>query len=372
MLIKSTVVCLLCLLTSAATIRAQTTTRKVLLEKYTGAWCQWCPDGAMMSDEVKNVFGASAIIVANHSGDALQIPEGYALQSPLGIMGYPSATIDRYLFPNHTFLPLDRIFWLPFTGQRKVMPAIASVSFANYGIAAGGSYEMDVRVVFNTAPATTMPLRVNVYVLEDSIAATGTLEQTNGSGAIQGGASPLTNWFHNNTLRAALGGTWGLNPFPQFPAAPVVGTAYTQHFSFTKPAAWLAKNIRLVAFVTYDGTTIGERQVLNSEEMALKSFSTTSVGDAAAHTAIASVSPNPAKADDLVKLEFSTSVNADIRLDVFNSIGQWVARPYRSHDAAGTHTIHVRTADYNLSPGLYFLRLTGSDGSSVMQRLVVR
>jgi hypothetical protein len=349
-------------------LNAQNIVKKVLFEEYTGAWCQWCGEGTYMAEEVGKTLPGKMITVANHVGDDLQTVDGYTIANEFQIGSFPSATIDRYRLPGDQYFHFNRIDWILYVNQRANTSAIASVSFNNCSITASGNYDFDVNVVFKTAPEDGVPLSISVLVLEDSIAAVGSLAQANSSAIVQPGVDPMLNWFHNNTLRATLSGTWGVNPFP---AKPVLGTTYKRHFSFIKPASWVAKQIRLVAFVSYNGvTSSNEREVLNSEQIALRSFTKASKIETGPVASIQSIGPNPAKTHDVVRLQYHAENTEPVCLQLLNSLGQLLAIPYNGYDAAGIHTISFSAAEYALNPGVYFLKLASASGSNV-RRLVV-
>ena len=361
--------CLFLLLCASYFATAQPATKKIMLEEFTGAWCGWCPEGTIIADSLKALFGDKLIVVANHVNDDLQVPDGRQLRDELNTYAYPSATIDRYHQPGEPYHWFLRDKWQSYAQDRLNNAAIASVSFSDCLVSTDSKYEMDVTVAFNAVPAAGIPLKLNVYVLEDSITAVGSLSQANSSPAVQSGAYVLRSWYHNNTLRTALGGAWGLNPFP---SAPATGTLYKQHFTFTKPADWNAAQIRLIAYLAYDGaTSANQREVLNCDEKTLKSFLKATSVTPMLPLCIQSIAPNPAPANSAVKLVFSTVCATTVSLFVYNSIGQIIAETPKDIYTSGIHTLEFRSSDYYLAPGVYFLKLLGPAASNI-QRLEIK
>ncbi len=348
------------------TLGANAQTKKVFMEDYTGAWCGWCPEGTVILENLKTQYPANIIPVANHNGDNLQTTEGAAIDAGLNVTAYPNGSIDRKLFSGETKISVSRSKWATYANQRMALTSIASVSFANfYYKTSTSTYEADIKVKFTSAPTAGVPLSVNVYVLEDSIPATGGIVQHNYSTSVQAGADPLANWYHNNTLRDALGGDWGFTT--AIPATPVVGTTYTQHVSFSI-GTWVKTQIHLVAFVAYNGTVAADqKEILNSEEMRLSSFFPLGVNEIKEEVSIANAYPNPASVNDVVKIEYNINEGAMVSLKVFNAIGQVVDQPYYSNEAQGTHTIHWRPSDKNIAPGTYILQLSTDKGSKTMK-----
>ena len=337
-------------------------TKKVIIEDYTGAWCGWCPEGTVILENLEAANPTTLIAIANHNGDALQTPEGAAIDAGLNVTSYPNGSIDRKMFSGEAKTSVSRSKWSNYFNQQAATTAKVSVSFSNTVYDAGtGNYTGKVNVKFTSAPTAGVPLKVQVYVLEDSIPATGSYAQENYSSSIQNGASPLTNWYHNNTLRDALGDAWGYTGV--IPATPVLNTTYTKNISFTINPAWVKKNIHLVAFVAYDGAVAnGEKEILNAEEIQLSSFFPTGVNDINETISVVGAYPNPAASNEIVKIEYNIQESAKVKLNVYNAMGQLVATPYNSYEVEGIHTMRWRAADYALTPGMYMLELSTDKG----------
>ena len=66
---------------------------RLVVEEFTGAWCQWCTRGIVGLDMLNNQFGDRVITIAAHSGDPMQSEEYLFIQSLAN--GYPSCVINR-------------------------------------------------------------------------------------------------------------------------------------------------------------------------------------------------------------------------------------------------------------------------------------
>ncbi|MBS1643582.1 MAG: Omp28-related outer membrane protein [Bacteroidetes bacterium] len=351
-------------LASIATLSAtaQTTVKKVFIEDYTGTWCGWCPEGTVLLEGLEDQYPATVIPIANHNGDQLQTTDGATIDNDLGVNSYPNGSIDRFQFSGETKISVSRGKWASYVSSRLGTAAIASVSFTNMS-KTGNTYKGRVNVKFVSAPKAGVPLSLNIYVLEDSIAATGSYAQSNYSSAVQGGASPLANWFHNNTLRQALGGAWG---WAAFPPSPMVGTTYTKDFTFTPDASWKPKQLHLAAFVAYNGTVAAnQKEILNTEEIALKNVNPLAVHETSSIT-VNNVFPNPASINDVVKVEYNLLQSGTVDLRVMNMLGQVVAHPYHSYEVSGTHTAPFRASDLGLAAGNYMVEISTEAGRKVM------
>ena len=348
------------------------TVKKVMLEDFTGTWCGWCPEGTVIIDQLVAANPTTFIPVASHNGDALEVPEGAAIDVGLNVTAYPNGAVDRYQFPGTTKIPMSRGSWTNSFNTRKALTPSVSVSFSNAQKTGADTYTATVNVKFSSAPTAGVPLKMNVYLLEDSIAATGSYAQGNYSANIQSGATPLTNWFHNATLRKALGGNWGFTT--TIPATPVVGTNYTENISFTVPSTWVAKHINVVAFVAYDGTVANnQKEILNAEQYPLKYWYPTAVSNVNENLYDINIYPNPAGLRDIIKTSFNLKEDANVSLEVLNTLGQVVSKPYTSFEIKGAHTIQWCAGENTSLPvGTYFIKLSTDKGSQMVQRIVIK
>ncbi len=88
----------------------------VLIEEYSGVQCNNCPKGAEAVKVIKESFPGRVVSTTLHAGNfAVPYPESnedflinesIALNDFFGLFGYPSAVIDRHLFPSQNFIPV--------------------------------------------------------------------------------------------------------------------------------------------------------------------------------------------------------------------------------------------------------------------------
>jgi thiol-disulfide isomerase/thioredoxin len=356
------------LLASCLAISSSAQIKKVVLEDFTGTWCGWCPEGTVVLEQLKATHGDNFFPVASHNGDALEVPDGAAIDAGLNVTGYPNGAVDRVKFAANAKIPMSRGGWSNYTNQRLGEQALASVSLGNTYKVGADSFYADINVQFTTAPAAGVPLKVNVYVLEDSIAAIGTLQQDNYSPDVQGGAAVLTNWYHNHTLRDALLGVWG--DATVVPTNPVIGTTYTKKVGMKIPAAWNRNQIHLLAFVCYGGTAANfQVDIINAEEKKLNYFYPTSINGLESINSNTVITPNPANASQDISVQYDVLEDATISMNILNTLGQVIAAPYTNiYDIKGTHTLKVNTQ--KLSAGMYFVALHTKTGSQLTKFVI--
>jgi hypothetical protein len=269
---------------------------------------------------------------------------------------------------------MSRGAWQASVNSRLTTPPASgavSISFANM-TQSGNTYNATIKVKFTSAPVAGIPLKMNVYLTEDSIAATGIYEQGNYSTDVQGGASPLVNWWHNATLRKALGGAWGFEDM--IPSTVVVGTIYSKNISFTIPAEWVAKHINVIAFVAYDGdAAANKKEMLNADQIMLKNWGTTGIKEQSNANMQTSIYPNPARMNSMIKTSFVLNEDATVTMKVVNALGQVVSKPYESYEIQGAHTIQWSPLENgSLTPGIYFMQLSTDKGDAQTSRIILQ
>lgn len=69
--------------------------KNVVVEEFTGTWCQWCPRGIVGMEYMEKTYGNEGFIgIGVHSGDEMAV-NSYASVINLYASGFPDATVDR-------------------------------------------------------------------------------------------------------------------------------------------------------------------------------------------------------------------------------------------------------------------------------------
>lgn len=224
--------------------------KNVLIEDFTGTWCQFCPRVIYGIQKVETE-GLAAYPVAIHRGnppgsasavDPFNFPAS-ALESYIGLTGYPTAQLNR------------KITWNNETSTTEVKNLIklnADLGIAMNSTVASGNINLDVKIKFD---ADLTNLRLIVYVLEDNLI----YNQTN-STAYFGGANPIVNMEHDHVLRACLTDLVNGDAL----TGTVDGAVVTKNYSIAVPSNIAnTANMSFVAFVIgADGKAINVRGAL--------------------------------------------------------------------------------------------------------------
>lgn len=348
------------------------TVRKVLVEEFTGAWCGGCPDAAVRIENLEAIHPLNTIALAWHEWDDLEIPEWPAVRDMFGVVSYPAGAVDRYKYPGNAHIHVSHLTFNSHYNDRMSVPAIASIALRDPYFD-GQQYHFSVDMNFDSTPILGVPIKMNVYITEDSIPATGSLEQTNYLSTIQNGANPLVNWFHNKTVRRGLAGSWGM--VGPLPPQVTPGVTYTQNLSFIPDSTWNISNLNLVAYLAYDGdTSLNQKAVINAETVRLAEWlNTTGIHEEQSKSLQLYVYPNPASISAKIRLEINTPEKGKLKIEVLNSFGTCVSKPYVSEEIPGLHTFEWSASEaiQALSPGLYEVRVSCESGTAESIRIVL-
>jgi Outer membrane protein Omp28 len=338
--------------------------QKVLIEEHTGAWCGYCPDGALILHDVLTQH-PNAIAAAVHNGDGMYNSIGGVIQgfySP----SYPQATINR------NGAPVSRGTWnAAVTSALQKSPVVAiSIDSAGYDV---GTRKLKVKLKATFLRDTMGLLRFNMYLTEDGVTGTGaSFDQANYSNGTVGSplyglGNPILNYTHNHVFRDALGGAWGTNNF--IADSVYAGEDYFITYTKTLPAAWNPANMHIIGMVNMHGSTV--RPTLNAEEVPFSFATGFAQGPAAAGLSL-QVYPNPLETRSTIS--FNLLETGHVVVDVYSLTGQKIAILADDITNAGMHSVYWDGSDAAGRPvanGMYILRLTTASGARAMHRILV-
>ena len=214
--------------------------KRVLIEDFTGTWCQFCPRVAYAIELVK-AQTTDVVVTAIHRGaDPYNFSGASVLENQIGVSGYPTAMLNRsteWSYPETSTTSVNQAVNLTSGTNPKLGVALETTT-------TGNTSTVNVKVKFGKN--FTNNLKLVVYALEDNLI----YDQTN-STTYYGGVNPIANFEHDHVLRAVLTSSiLGEN---------ITGTTnynseYSKSFTYTIPVAVNASNVRFVAFVI-DATT---------------------------------------------------------------------------------------------------------------------
>lgn len=362
--------------------------KNVFLEEGTGTWCGYCPDGATNCEKIE-ANNPHAVVVSLHYGDGMEIPAiqtfvrsypfvfkdpPYTKSDSTGyyIGGFPNGTVDRAI--NRA----DRGAWESQVNSRmSITPKVDVALSHKYDKA---TRKLEITIFATTLEALTGEHRVNVYLKEDKLTSEASKNPYyqhsyyyNDAGSPwyhKGVQLSSTTWglstskdgyWHDNVVRAMLGGPWGTTGV--IPNDAPAETTYSKTYTYTIPSTQNPDNMAIVGIVqAYNDTGWSGREVLNAVEAKfLEATGISSINSGAKFY----IAPNPAVNTVDIKSTIYNSKTATVTLT--NIAGQVVLQ--KSYDISNNQ-LNATIPVGNLPNGMYMVNLK-SETLNNTQRLVV-
>lgn len=206
--------------------------KNVLIEDYTGTWCQYCPRVLhglnQVEEEHLDAFPVSIHRTSGSSVDPYNFPAA-PLELTIGLSGYPTAMLNRKtLWDNE----------ISTTEIKNQIKLNSDLGIALNSTVTGGNINLDVNIKF---AADLSNLKLVVYILENGLV----YDQVNATGYF-GAQNPIPSFTHNHVLRSSL--TDLVNG--EALSGTNNGAIITKNFSIPVPSnVSNANNISFVAFV---------------------------------------------------------------------------------------------------------------------------
>lgn len=335
---------------------ANTTTRRVLIEEFTGASCGYCPDGYLRLEE--SIEGHDVSMVAHHAGfgtDGLSNANSTAMtffyNAADGSTYAPAVMYDRTHLDEAEPGPVMSIGYAATLTQilntAEAIPCFITLDFENVAFdESSRTVTGTVRGVVNGNVFYGKNPRLQIYLVEDSTMMTQTWYNH----------SPQTvrDYRHMNACHGSiLGDNWGTE------ISVAESGAFEYNFTYTLPTSYKAWRCRLVAFVyNYNSADANDCNVYQSAQTPNFNASWVGIDEVASDVAL-TIYPNPAT--DVVTLSATDNMES---VTVMNTVGQVV---YNDNAIEG-NSVKFNTAHF--APGMYVVTVKTANGIST-KRFVV-
>jgi len=347
--------------------QAQFSPQKAIVEKFTGSWCGYCPEGASILDDISN-NESNAIPIAYHNRDAMANAQGDSVASFFG-PAFPQAVFNR------GGSPISRGSWTGAATSTVAGASSATVNFMELRFNPG-SRIMTAKVEIGFTGYLQGDLRLGLMIIEDSVTGTGSgYDQTNyfnttAGHQFQGRGNPIPNYVHRHVFREAIGSVWG-NP-GILPNEVNFGTRAEHTFEQLIPITYDVNQISLVAFVSQvsnSGTNVSDRKIINGEGVHMMSNLTnnTSIDGEADFASEVKVFPNPAS--DLVNFSFNLKSTDWVKAAVYDQQGRIVTQLAEGMMNTGTHSLRWDASQ--VSAGMYLIKISSAE-EALTRRVIVR
>jgi thiol-disulfide isomerase/thioredoxin len=235
--------------------------KKVVLEEFTGIYCQFCPDGHKIAQTYKSMFPNDVVLINIHEGffaepngsdPDFRTPFGFAIDSQANVSANPIATINRRMFPAFSGgMTISRNNWISAGNTVRNEP-----SYVNLALEASidtFTQQMTVHVEgYFTDHGAPASMRLNIALLQNNV------EGPQSGGATYYPAQVLPNgkYNHQHMLRHLLTGQWG-DTLTQTAKGSLFSRTYTYHVPGNYRGVPVdIRNLEVVGFLTETTTNI--------------------------------------------------------------------------------------------------------------------
>lgn len=253
------------------------TDRKVLIEEATGAWCQFCPDGAVKVDELLTNYPNDVVATSLHDGDGMANTFSDALNNAFAGGSYPSGEVDRVLFSGESNVGSNRGTWEAHALERMDIERPVNLAASNTYNPSTRDLTVDVTATFLADYADNY--RLSVMVVEDSVVGPNNSQynQVNYYNSVSGhtyyqAGNPIHYFPHMQVLREILGGTWGQSGSIPNPITAL--TPYSYQFTTTLDNSYRDNKVFLIVVAQHYGNSTGDRNIINAMRLDLNSADT--------------------------------------------------------------------------------------------------
>jgi hypothetical protein len=329
--------------------------KMVVAEEATGTWCQWCPRGAVMLEQMHKDFDGFFQGIAVHNNDPMEVAPYDSLLGTL-ISGYPSALVDRLPKIDPSAIRNDFMTRIILTPVAKLKNG-ASFNSSNA--------QLDVSATTTFKTAASGNYKIACVIVEDSI--TGTTSgyaQSNayagGSNGVMGGYELLPNPVPAAQMKydhVAKAIAPNFNGIPNaFPASVPASSSYIHNFSFNT-TGWNKDKLHIVT-------------LLIAPDGKIENASSTTVAEAVANGYVVgleekkivpsslSVYPNPATQDINLQIQSNTTSEATISINTMDG-KMLFNRTIQLRDGVNIFPIQIQS----LSVGNYILTVSQENSS---------
>lgn len=356
--------------------------KAVLIEEFTTAACQYCPDGTTVMNQILDANPHTVLGVGVHAGfgtDAMTTTDHSTLANQY-TSGAPAAMIDRVLFKGEEEVGTNRGIWEDYALMQKEVSVPLAVS-------ATTTYDANTRQLNVEASAKFYgpvkdSLRINAYIVEDSVSGSGSgysqvnaYNTDNTSEWYQKG-NPIVGFQHRHVGRQLFGGPWGSSN--SIPEQTVDGDVFTQSYNRVLPATWDADQITVIVFVQKWSSNVNNRPIINAIEVGLNDTKSSEVipsvyvpstGIAEVQSNISQVSVYPNPTTDVLNIAYTVNNNTNVSFEVSSLIGETLTSFAPSAKANGAYRTQLNTS--NFANGVYFVNVIENGKTVNTQKFVV-
>ncbi len=322
----------------------------VLVEQYTGTWCQWCPYGADSLAAVTARLGSRMVRMSWHDSDPMELSVWDQMNSWIGVTGFPTASVNRVQWPGSSTIPISRGDWgnrAQYVVDNMNAPVGITISDKSYDQSTK-TFSFKAKVFFHQG--INADVRLNASVTEDGF--DYAQKRINTSTGVVETISP---YIH----KAVMMGIW-----PDIRGYQLsLGNSFTsqseieQVFTFTSPHV-NGDNAHLNVFV-HQLNNGNPGPVLQATTEPLFFGITTAVDDVPAIASFGLRQNYPNPFNPSTNVTFDVPASSHVRITLHDGLGRMLGNLIDGTYEPGSHTFVFDAA--NLQSGTYYMTLTAGD-----------
>lgn len=336
----------------------------VVAEEGTGTWCQWCPRGAVMLDNMSENYPGLFVGIAVHNNDPMEYTP---YDDGMGFSSFPNSKTDRGSDVDPSYIEsefMDRIMVAP----SAVLTNGAEISGNTLKVSVTADFLADISGNY----------RLACVITEDSV--TGIASGYNQYNAYSGGSNgemggfellsnpvPASQMHYNHVARVILPSVAGLSN--AFPTTVTTGEIHTVDFYFIIQDEWDLSQLHIVSMFIAPSGDVDNAGSATLTEAQTNGFveSTTEVTGIESNESISQLSLYPNPANDVAYIEFVAEENQSVGVELYDLNGKLVSQKEFT-ELNGQYQLPIQVSQ--LEKGIYMVRLTVGDNVS-MKKLVV-
>lgn len=207
--------------------------KKVLISKFTGTWCGYCPQMTTILNELSYEYPEQLIITALHGGDGFECRATEILSLKFGVNSYPTAVIDY----DHKSTQ-DKTMLSSSIDKALSCPAVAGLGISST------STDTSVEIRIETEFGITGEYKICCLLMEDS------LYEANSIGS--------DDKYYNHVVR-----TFATDPLGDYLGVFSNGESRIFNFRIERADYWNISNCHIAAYLLYRNNN-GDYTVTNS------------------------------------------------------------------------------------------------------------
>lgn len=326
-----------------------------LLEFCTGTWCQYCPCGDQIAENVL-IIHPNAVVLAYHGphlygGDPFTDFNGYSIISSFGFSGYPTGVVSR------TSGIIDRGVWGGWCNNIEYGPP-PSISYNITKTYNSGTRQLQVTANVTSLRQIDTVCYISFVIYEDNIV----YPQTGNSGCI-GGSNYIHKWLVRTMVNGALGEQLGA-------ASWSPSTMRSKSWTTNLDASWVEANCKFVVFVYFQSGALANGSYV---QQVFKNGVTTPVGvqepnEIPTGYSLSQNYPNPF--NPTTNIKFSIPKDGNASLKIYDMTGAAIQTYLDGFVKAGTYNAEIDAS--SLSSGVYFYTLKTADFMQTKKMILVK